>query len=52
MIMRKYGIIIETPAELRRAEPGPSVLAALLTMSAGLAVLIVGALWFAFFQVW
>lgn len=52
MIVRKYGIIIETPAEGRRAEPGPSVLTALLTTSAGLAVLIVGALWYAFVQAW
>ena len=50
--MRKDGIIIEAPAEVRRAEPGPSVLAALLSISAGLAVLIVGALWNAFFQIW
>jgi hypothetical protein len=49
MIIRKHGIIIETPAEARQAEPGPSVLA-LLAISTGLAVLILGALWYAFFQ--
>jgi hypothetical protein len=49
MIIRKHGIVIETPAEARQAEPGPSVLA-LLAISTGLAVLILGALWYAFFQ--
>jgi len=41
--------IVETPTEARQAEPGPSVLA-LLTVSTGLAVLILGALWFVFFR--
>jgi hypothetical protein len=41
--------IVETPAEARQAEPGPSVLA-LLAVSTGLAVLILGVLWFVFFR--
>ncbi len=41
--------IIETPTEARQAEPGPSVLA-LLTISTGLAVLILGLVWFVFFH--
>jgi hypothetical protein len=49
MTIKKHGIIIETPAEARQAEPGPSVLA-LLTISAALAALILGGIWFAFFQ--
>ena len=42
--------IVETPTEARHAEPGPSVLA-LLSVSTGLAVLILGVVWFAFFRV-
>jgi hypothetical protein len=42
--------IVETPTEARQAEPGPSVLA-LLSVSTGLAVLILGVVWFAFFRV-
>ncbi len=41
--------IVETPTEARQAEPGPSVLA-LLTVSTGLAILILGMIWFAFFR--
>jgi hypothetical protein len=41
--------IVETPTEVRQAETGPSVLA-LLTVSTGLAVLILGVLWFVFFR--
>jgi hypothetical protein len=41
--------IIETPTEARQAEPGPSVLA-LLTVSVGLAMLILGVVWFVFFR--
>jgi len=41
--------IVETPTEARQAEPGPSVLA-LLTASTGLAVLILGVIWFVFFR--
>jgi hypothetical protein len=50
MTIKKHGIIIETTTEARQPEPGPSVLA-LLTISTGLAVLILGGLWYAFFQV-
>jgi hypothetical protein len=41
--------IVETPTEARQAEPGPSVLA-LLTISTGLAILILGVIWFVFFR--
>jgi len=41
--------IVETPTEARLAEPGPSVLA-LLLVSVGLAVLILGVVWFVFFR--
>jgi hypothetical protein len=50
MPIKKHGIIIDTPTEARQAEPGPSILA-LLAISTGLAVLILGGLWYAFFQV-
>jgi hypothetical protein len=49
MATRQHDQIIETPTEARQAEPGPSVLA-LLTASTGLAVLILGIIWFAFFR--
>jgi hypothetical protein len=49
MTIRKHGIIIETATEARQVEPGPLVLA-LLTVITGLAVLILGGVWFAFFQ--
>jgi hypothetical protein len=41
--------IVETPTEARQGEPGPSVLA-LLMMSTGLAILILGGIWFVFFR--
>ena len=41
--------IVETPTEARQGEPGPSV-AALLTVSTGLAILILGVIWFEFFR--
>jgi hypothetical protein len=41
--------IVETPTEARQAEPGPSVLA-LLAVSTGLAMLILGMIWFVFFR--
>jgi hypothetical protein len=41
--------IVETPTEARQAEPGPSVLA-LLTVSTGLAMLILGMVWFVLFR--
>ena len=46
---RQQRQIVETRTEARQAEPGPSVLA-LLTVSTGLAVLILGVLWFVFFR--
>ena len=46
---RQHGRIIETPTEARQAEPGPSVLA-LLAASTGLAILILGIIWFVFFR--
>ena len=47
--LRRHGQIVETPTEARQAEPGPSVLA-LLSISTGLAVLILGVVWFVFFR--
>ena len=49
MATQRQGRIVETPTEARQAEPGPSVLA-LLTISTGLAVLILGVVWFVFFR--
>ena len=49
MATKQHGHIVETPTEARQAEPGPSV-AALLTISLGLAILILGVVWFAFFR--
>jgi hypothetical protein len=49
MATRQDRQIIETPTEARQAEPGPSVLA-LLTVSVGLAMLILGVVWFVFFR--
>jgi hypothetical protein len=49
MAIRRRDQIIETPTEARQAEPGPSVLA-LLTVSTGLAMLILGGIWFVFFR--
>lgn len=48
MATHRHGQIVETPTEARQAEPGPSVLA-LLTVSTGLAVVILGLVWFVFF---
>jgi hypothetical protein len=42
--------IVETSTQARQAEPGPSVLA-LLSASTGVAVLILGTIWFVFFRV-
>jgi hypothetical protein len=49
MAIKENGQIIETAQEARQAEPGPSILA-LLTMSTGLAVLVLGVVWFVFFR--
>ena len=46
---REHDRIVEPSREARGAEPGPSVLA-LLTVSTGLAVLILGIVWFVFFR--
>ena len=49
MATRQDDRIVETATEARQAEPGPSVLA-LLTVSTGLAILILGVLWFVYFR--
>ena len=49
MATRQHGHIVKNPTEARQAEPGPSVLA-LLMVSTGLAVLILGLVWFVFFH--
>ena len=49
MAIKKHGVIIETPAEARQGEPGPSILV-LLVVSVGLAVIVMGAVWFMFFR--
>lgn len=49
MATRQDGRIVETATEARQADPGPSVLA-LLTASTGLAILILGIIWFVFFR--
>ena len=41
--------IVETTMQARQAEAGPSVLA-LLSASTGLAILILGVVWFVFFR--
>jgi hypothetical protein len=50
MAVKERDRIVETSREARQAEPGPSVLA-LLATSTGLAVLILGVIWFVFFRV-
>lgn len=49
MATKENGRIVESATEARQAEPGPSVLA-LLTMSTGLAVLLMAVVWFVFFR--
>lgn len=49
MATKQNGQIIESATEARQAEPGPSVLA-LLSMSTGLAVIILAVVWFVFFR--
>jgi hypothetical protein len=49
MATRHHDQIVETATEARQAERGPSVLA-LLSASTGLAVLILGVIWFVFFR--
>ena len=50
MATERHGQIVETSTEARLAGAGLSALA-LLTASTGLAVLILGVIWFAFFRV-
>jgi hypothetical protein len=49
MATRQQRQIVETPTEARQAEARPSILA-LLLVSTGLAVLILGVVWFVFFR--
>jgi hypothetical protein len=49
MATKQQGHIVETPTEARQAERGPSVFA-LLTVSTGLAILVLGVVWFVFFR--
>ncbi|HET7887561.1 MAG TPA: hypothetical protein VFL62_15160 [Bradyrhizobium sp.] len=49
MAVQQEHRVVETPTEARQGEPGPSVLA-LLAVSTGLAVLILGVVWFVFFR--
>ena len=49
MATKEDGRIVETATEARSAEPGPSILA-LLAVSTGLAILVMGVIWFVFFR--
>jgi hypothetical protein len=49
MATKQHGQIIETPTEARQGERGPSVLA-LLVISTGLAIVILGMIWFVFIR--
>ena len=49
MATRPQDQIVETATEARQAEPGPSVLV-LLAISTGLAVVMLGVVWFVFFR--
>ncbi|MBN8974767.1 MAG: hypothetical protein WBF99_19635 [Xanthobacteraceae bacterium] len=49
MVTKEHGQIVETPTEARQGERGPSVLA-LLVISTGLAVVILGIIWFVFIR--
>jgi hypothetical protein len=49
MATKEQRQIVETPTKARQAELGPSVFA-LLTVSTGLAILILGMIWFVFFR--
>jgi hypothetical protein len=48
-MVKKHGIIIETPMEARQAEPGPSILL-LLVVSVSIAVIALAGVWFVFFR--
>jgi hypothetical protein len=49
MAIKENGQVVESTTEARQGEAGPSVLA-LLAISTGLAVLILGVVWFVFFR--
>ena len=49
MVKNKHGVIIETPMEARQAEPGLSILLMLIA-SVGLAITVMGIVWFLFFR--
>jgi cobalamin biosynthesis Mg chelatase CobN len=49
MAEKKEGRIVETTAEARQTEPGPSILL-ILIVSVVLAVILLGAVWFIFFR--
>lgn len=49
MAIKQHGQIVETATEARAGERGPTVLA-LMSISTGLALLILGVLWFVFFR--
>jgi len=49
MVVKKNGIIIETPTETRQGEPGPSVLL-LLVVSVSVAVVVMAIVWFVLFR--
>jgi hypothetical protein len=49
MARREHHQIVETPTEARQGESGPSVLA-LVAVSTGLAILVMGVIWFVFFR--
>jgi hypothetical protein len=49
MATRRETQVIETPTEARQGEPGASVLA-MLSISTGLSLLILGLIWFVFFR--
>lgn len=50
MATKRDGQIVETPTEARQGERGPSVLA-LMVISTGLAIVILGIIWFVFIRV-
>ena len=49
MATTEHDRIVESTTEARQAEPGPSVFA-LLSVSTGLAVIILAVVWFVFFR--
>ena len=49
MAKKQQDQIVETRTEARQAEPGPSVLT-VLVIGTGLAVLLLGVVWFVFFR--